>query len=44
MMVAYQTLGDLPNFFRMAISNPALTEKDLDFIVDEFDRLAEEIF
>lgn len=44
MMVTYQTLGDLPNFFRMAISNPALTEKDLDFVVDEFDRLAEEIF
>jgi hypothetical protein len=40
-MVTYQPLGDLPNFFRIAISNPALTKTDLDFVLDKIEELAE---
>lgn len=42
-MVTYQPLRDLPNFFRIAISNPALTKTDLDFVLDKFEELAEYI-
>ncbi|XP_060065967.1 glutamate decarboxylase 1-like [Ylistrum balloti] len=43
MMLAYQPLLDLPNFFRVAISNPALQESDLDFVVSELELLAKGI-
>ncbi|XP_033758274.1 glutamate decarboxylase 1-like [Pecten maximus] len=43
MMLAYQPLLDLPNFFRVAISNPALQESDLDFVIDELELLAKGI-
>ncbi|XP_041371959.1 glutamate decarboxylase 1-like [Gigantopelta aegis] len=43
MMVQYQPLGKLPNFFRVAISNPALTTRDLDFLLDEIECLGREI-
>ena len=32
MMISYQPLGELPNFFRSIISNQAQTEEDIDFI------------
>lgn len=44
MMLAYQPLGDLPNFFRIAISNPKLTESTLDFVLDEIERISSDIF
>lgn len=43
LMVQYQPLGDLPNLFRVAISNPSLTTRDLDYILDEIDLLGKEI-
>ncbi|CAI9734944.1 glutamate decarboxylase 1-like [Octopus vulgaris] len=39
LMVGYQPLGEHPNFFRVVISNAAVMEKDLDFLVEEIDRL-----
>ena len=43
-MVGYQPLDDIPNFFRMVISNPASTTADIDFLVDEIERLGEELW
>jgi len=43
MMISYQPLGDLPNFFRSIISNQAQTEKDIDFMLDELDRLGHDL-
>jgi len=43
MMVSYQPLGELPNFFRSIISNQAQTEKDIDFMLEEFDRLGHDL-
>ncbi|KAK3088048.1 hypothetical protein FSP39_013922 [Pinctada imbricata] len=43
MMVTYQPLGKLPNFFRIAISNQNLTASDLDFVMDEMERLGEDL-
>ncbi|KAH9496065.1 glutamate decarboxylase gad1 [Bulinus truncatus] len=43
LMVQYQPLGDLPNLFRVAISNPILTTKDVDFLLDEIDHLGQDI-
>ena len=42
-MVGYQPLGDKPNFFRMIISNFATRENDIDFMLDEIEKLGEEI-
>ena len=39
MMVSYQPLGELPNFFRSIISNQACAEEDVDFMLEELDRL-----
>ena len=39
LMVSYQPLDDKPNFFRSIISNQACTEEDIDFMLEEFDRL-----
>ncbi|XP_069120944.1 glutamate decarboxylase 1-like [Argopecten irradians] len=43
MMLAYQPLLDLPNFFRVAISNSALQESDLDFVINELEHLAKDM-
>lgn len=43
LMVSYQPLGDLPNFFRSIISNPATREEDIDFMLDEMDRLGHDL-
>ncbi|CAG5116712.1 unnamed protein product [Candidula unifasciata] len=43
LMVQYQPLGDLPNLFRVAVSNPSLTTRDLDYILEEIDHLGKEI-
>lgn len=42
-MVGYQPQGDKANFFRMVISNPAATKSDIDFLVDEIERLGQEL-
>lgn len=34
-MVGYQPDKNRPNFFRMIISNPAITREDLDFLINE---------
>lgn len=39
LMISYQPLGDVPNFFRNIISNPGVQEKDVDFLLDEMDKL-----
>jgi len=42
MMVGYQPLGKLPNFFRIVLTNPSLSTEDIDFFLDETVRLGEE--
>ncbi|CAG0880981.1 unnamed protein product [Cyprideis torosa] len=39
LMISYQPLGDLPNFFRNIISNPGVQKEDVDFLVAELDRI-----
>ena len=39
LMVSYQPLDDKPNFFRSIISNQAVTEEDVEFMLEEMDRL-----
>ena len=39
LMVGYQPLDDKPNFFRSIVSNQACTEEDIDFMLEELDRL-----
>jgi glutamate decarboxylase len=39
LMVSYQPLGDKPNFFRSILSNPATREEDIDFMLDEMEKL-----
>ena len=43
LMVGYQPQGQLPNFFRCIISNQAVTEVDVDFLVEEMDRLGQDL-
>ena len=43
LMVGYQPLGNLPNFFRMIVSNPALVRSDIDFILDEIEKLGQDL-
>lgn len=43
LMVGYQPLGDKPNFFRNIISNPGVTEEDIDFLLNEMDRLGQDL-
>lgn len=40
MLITYQTLRDMPNFFRLVLQNSGLTEADMKFFVDEIERLA----
>lgn len=42
-MVGYQPEKNLPNFFRMVISNQAITEEDLDFLIDEIEEIAKDL-
>lgn len=43
MMVGYQPDGDFVNFFRMIISNLDIVKSDMDFVVDEIDRLGKDL-
>jgi len=40
-LIGYQPLGSLPNFFRFVTSNPATTRADVDFLLDEIESLAQ---
>ncbi|XP_024148968.1 cysteine sulfinic acid decarboxylase isoform X2 [Oryzias melastigma] len=39
MMVGYQPLGDIQNFFRVTVFSPHISHKDMDFFLDEIERL-----
>ena len=43
LMIGYQPQGDLPNFFRNVISNPAVKKQDIDFLLAELDRLGQDL-
>ena len=43
LMVGYQPVGDIPNFFRNIISNPGVQKKDVDFLLDEMERLGHDL-
>lgn len=43
LMISYQPLGDIPNFFRNIVSNPGAQHKDIDFLVAELDRLGHDL-
>uniref|UniRef100_A0A8C7XH16 Glutamate decarboxylase 1b n=1 Tax=Oryzias sinensis TaxID=183150 RepID=A0A8C7XH16_9TELE len=42
-MVGYQPQGNKVNFFRMVVSNAAVTQSDIDFLVDEIERLGQDL-
>ena len=42
-MISYQPLGEFPNFFRSIISNQAIQESDVDFMLSELDRLGHDL-
>ncbi|NXJ06874.1 CSAD decarboxylase, partial [Odontophorus gujanensis] len=43
MMVGYQPHGARPNFFRQIVTSPAVTRADLDFFLDEIERLGRDL-
>lgn len=43
LMIGYQPLGQLPNFFRSIISNSAVQRQDVDFMLSELDRLGADL-
>lgn len=43
LMIGYQPQDEIPNFFRNIISNQAVDESDIDFLLDELDRLGQNL-
>ncbi|XP_049739204.1 cysteine sulfinic acid decarboxylase isoform X2 [Elephas maximus indicus] len=43
MMIGYQPHGARANFFRMVVVNPMLTQADMDFLLDELERLGQDL-
>lgn len=43
MMVGYQPLDGRVNFFRMVIVSPQVQHSDLDFLLDEIERLGKDL-
>ncbi|KAM9751245.1 cysteine sulfinic acid decarboxylase [Menidia menidia] len=43
MMVGYQPLGNKVNFFRMTAFSPLISNKDMDFFLDEIERLGKDL-
>ncbi|XP_015117454.1 cysteine sulfinic acid decarboxylase [Diachasma alloeum] len=43
MLVTYQPLHGLPNFFRLVLQSSGLTEGDMRYFVEEFETLAEDL-
>ena len=42
-MISYQPLGEYPNFFRSIISNQAVQEEDIDFMLEAIERLGHDL-
>ncbi|XP_010601687.1 glutamate decarboxylase 1 [Fukomys damarensis] len=42
-MISYQPCGDNVNFFRMVFSNPATRQTDIDYLIDEIERLGKDL-
>ena len=43
-MLSYQPCGDKVNFFRMVFSNPATRQTDVDYLIDEIQRLGKDLW
>nr|XP_012305724.1 cysteine sulfinic acid decarboxylase isoform X3 [Aotus nancymaae] len=43
MMIGYQPHGTRANFFRVVVANPALTCADIDFLLNELERLGQDL-
>ncbi|XP_017764181.1 PREDICTED: cysteine sulfinic acid decarboxylase [Eufriesea mexicana] len=43
MLITYQPLRELPNFFRLVLQNSGLTEADVRFFAEEIERLASDL-
>ncbi|KAG8518343.1 Cysteine sulfinic acid decarboxylase [Galemys pyrenaicus] len=43
MMIGYQPHGTRGNFFRMVVANPALTQSDIDFLLNELEQLGQDL-
>ncbi|XP_076180879.1 glutamate decarboxylase-like protein black [Ptiloglossa arizonensis] len=43
MLITYQPLRELPNFFRLVLQNSGLTEADMEFFAKEIERLASDL-
>lgn len=43
MMVGYQPLGDRVNFFRIIVFSPLVSQKDMDFFLNEIERLGTDL-
>lgn len=43
MMIGYQPLNDHPNFFRMIVTSPTATFEDMDYVLNEIERLGKSI-
>ncbi|KZC08803.1 PREDICTED: cysteine sulfinic acid decarboxylase [Dufourea novaeangliae] len=43
MLITYQPLRELPNFFRLVLQNSGLTEGDMRFFVEEIERLGSDL-
>uniref|UniRef100_G1U7N6 Glutamate decarboxylase 1 n=2 Tax=Oryctolagus cuniculus TaxID=9986 RepID=G1U7N6_RABIT len=42
-MISYQPCGDKVNFFRMIFSNPATRQTDVDYLIDEMERIGKDL-
>lgn len=42
-MLNYQPYGDKVNLFRMVFSNPATGQTDVDYVIDEIERLGKDL-
>jgi glutamate decarboxylase len=43
LMVGYQPLGSWPNFFRMVTTAPQGKESDMDYLLNEIERLGNDL-
>lgn len=43
-IVSYLPQGDKANFFRMVFSNPATRKPDVDFLLEEIERLGKDLW
>lgn len=43
MMVGYQPLGNKVNFFRVVVFSPLVSQKDMDFFLDEIESLGNDL-